>query len=154
VRESRLLRSRFLSAVIDTKAEPTLDDLRAEIARIDHALVRLVAARLRAARRAIRLRTATGETVTHRTQELVVLDRARRWAEEAAVSPELMVGVVRRLVEAGKEWAETEAIGLRPLPPQVSCRLSAATRDPGRYDRPLILGPAPVRPAKSPSLRL
>lgn len=139
--------------MIDAETEPTLDDLRAEIARIDHALVLLVAARLRAARQAIRFRLATGETVTHRAQELLVLDRARRWADEVAVPPELMVGVLRRLVEGGKAWAEADGVGLSPLPEKVSCRLSPVTREPGLYERPEVLGPTRPGPVRSPGPR-
>lgn len=81
---------------------PTLDDVRHEIARIDRTLVCLVAARLRAARRAIRLRAAAGADLTDRDQEAVVLERAQQWSEELGVPPELVGVLLRALIDAGK----------------------------------------------------
>lgn len=114
----------------DPTVDPALRDLREEIARIDHAIVLLVAARVRAARRAIRLRLAAGEEVTHGTQERAVLDRARLWAEEVAVSPEFIERLMHALVDAGKRWTEPAGAELPPLPERISCRLARATSDP------------------------
>jgi len=130
--------------------ELELGDLRDEIARIDRALVLLVAARLRVAREAIRVRTATGDPVTHRTQEFVVLDRARGWALENGVSPDLVVGVLRRLVEAGKVGTDEDETGLPPLPAQVSCRLGRFSKESRGYPRPILVPTAPASPAGSP----
>lgn len=109
--------------------DPALRELREEIARIDYAIVLLVAARLRAARRAIRLRAAAGEEVTDRTQELAVLDRVRRWSEEVAVSPEFMARVMQALINAGKVWTEPFGGELPQLPARVSCRLNPVAID-------------------------
>lgn len=81
---------------------PSLDELRAEIARIDHLLVRIVAVRLRTAKRAIRSRTSAGEGLSDPAQERRVVDRARRWALEAGVPPELLDQIVRSIMEAAK----------------------------------------------------
>jgi chorismate mutase len=88
--------------VLRPETEPTLDDVRREIARIDRTIVCLVAARLRAARRAIRLRVAAGEDLTDRDQEAVVLERAQQWAEELGVPQELAGVLLQALIDAGK----------------------------------------------------
>ena len=81
---------------------PGLNELRDELARIDREVVELLAERLKVARRAIRLRVAAGEGVTNRTQERLVRERARRWAVERGVSPELADRVFRELIRCGK----------------------------------------------------
>lgn len=110
--------------------DPTLHELRQEIARIDHAIILLVAARIRAARRAIERRSAYGESPTNRDQELVVRDRAREWAKQVAVPPEFAVHLIQALVMAGKEPSQPSAIPLPPLPERVTCRLGALTAFP------------------------
>ena len=84
-------------------ADPELDELRQGIARIDHALVHLMAARFEAARRAIRHRSLRGDGPTDVDQEALVLDRAHRWASEVGLPPELVAQILRSLVEAGKD---------------------------------------------------
>lgn len=110
--------------------DQTLRELREEIARIDHAIVLLVAARLRAARRAIDWRAAHGEDQTNRDQELVVRDRAREWARQVAVPPEFAVHVIQALVNAGKEPARLTEDPLPPLPKRITCRLERSTAVP------------------------
>ncbi len=91
-------------------AEPgskSLAELRAELARVDREIVRLVSARLRLARSAIRLRLEAGESVTNRVQERLVRDRAHRWAIELGVSPELIDRLFRDVVQCGKAGAQS-----------------------------------------------
>jgi chorismate mutase len=128
----------------DPTVDPALRDLREEIARIDHAIVMLVAARVRAARRAIRLRLAAGEEVTHGTQERAVLDRARLWAEEVAVSPDFIERLMHALVDAGKRWTEPAGEELPPLPERISCRLARATSGPRPSDARSAPGISPL----------
>jgi len=80
----------------------SLNDLRAELARLDRELVELLGARLRVARHAIRLRVSAGEAVTNRAQERLVLSRAHRWSIELGISPELVDRVFRDLIQCGK----------------------------------------------------
>jgi len=79
-----------------------LVDLRAELARIDRELVELLGARLRVARRAIRVRVSAGEAITNRAQERQVRDRAHRWAIELRIPPELVDRLFRELIQCGK----------------------------------------------------
>lgn len=109
-----------------SESERELRELREELARIDHALVVLMAARLRAAHRAVRIRRAFGEPATNSVQELVVLDRAREWSEEFGVPPSLAVRMVQVLVDAGKLWEAPIGHPLAPLPSRVVCELRAA----------------------------
>ncbi len=81
---------------------PSLSELRSEIERLDRILVRLVALRLSLARHAIERRRGRGEGPTDLVQERRVVSRARRWAIESDVSPELVEGLLRSLIEAGK----------------------------------------------------
>ncbi len=87
-------------------AQPSLTDLREELARIDRELVRLFGARLRAAQSAVRLRVASGEPLTDREQEQRVRDRAHRWAVEFGVPPELVDRLLRELIDRGKAGVE------------------------------------------------
>ena len=132
----------------DATVDPRLAELREEIGRIDRALVVLVAARLRAARRAIERRVDAGEEVTDGAQELVVVDRARRWADELGVSPEFVERLMRVLIRAGKVWAEPDGRELPSLPDRVSCRLTigSGARRPSRLAPGSGPTPEVVRP--------
>ena len=113
-----------------------LRDLRGEIARIDRAIMVLVAARLRTAHQAIELRVASGEEVTNGGQELVVLDRARKWAEEFSVSPDFSERLFRALIHAGKIWTEPPNRNASDLPSRVVGRLARPPSSVGH--RPLV----------------
>jgi len=78
-------------------------ELRAELARIDRAIVVLLAARLTVAGRVIQVRQELGEKVTLRTQERLVLERVRLWSQELGVPPEVAVAMFRTLIDAGKD---------------------------------------------------
>ncbi len=110
--------------------DPTLRELREEIARIDHAIVFLVAARIRVARRAIEWRAAHGEDRTNRNQELIVRDRAREWAKQVALPPEFAAHLIQALVVAGKEPEKPSEQPLPPIPGHITCRLSSLTAAP------------------------
>ena len=113
-----------------------LRDLRAEIARVDRAIMVLVAARLRSAHQAIRLRVASGEEVTNGGQELVVIDRARKWAEEFGISPDFSERLFRALIDAGKIWTEPPNGSASDLPSRVVDRLIRPTYS--GVHRPLV----------------
>ena len=93
---------------------PSLDELREEIARLDHLLIRLVATRLRVAQRAIRTRTSVGGDVSDPAQERRVVDRARRWALESGVPPELVDRLFRELMESAKSGAARATLSPPP----------------------------------------
>ena len=80
----------------------TLAELRREIARLDRSLVVLMAARLDAAERAIRLRSERTGRLTDPAQERRILERARRWADELDVPPGVVERLFPELVAAGK----------------------------------------------------
>lgn len=114
----------------DPIPDPTLRELREEIARIDHAIVFLVAARIRAARRAIEWRTVHGEDRTNRSQELIVRDRTREWAKQVALPPEFAAHLIQALIVAGKEPEKPSEQPLPPLPAHITCRLGSLTAAP------------------------
>jgi chorismate mutase len=76
--------------------------LRHELESIDRQIVLLMAARLDAARRAIRVRTAQSSSITDRSQEVQILERSRAWAAELGLPPTLVDNLFRSLVEEGK----------------------------------------------------
>lgn len=86
---------------------PSLRQLRRDIAQLDHLFVRLVAARMRLARLAIETRRARGAGTTDAAQERRVRLRARQWAREAELSAELVDGLFRAVIEAGKAVGES-----------------------------------------------
>ncbi len=120
---------------------PSLDDLREEIARIDHLLIRLVATRLRVAQRAIRTRTRQGGDVSDPAQERRVVDRARRWALESGVPPELVDRLVRELMESAKS-------GVARAAPTFPRSPTTVPRSPGLASE----GPAQTAPVRAPVL--
>jgi chorismate mutase len=86
----------------DHTANGSLSVLRKEIESVDRSIVLLLAARLDAAQRALRLRVAQGRHVTDGEQERRVLLRSRIWADELGVPPRLIDHLFRSLVEEGK----------------------------------------------------
>ena len=91
--------------------------MRHDIEEIDRAIVLLVAARVEAACTAIRYRTEGGAEVTDPIQESRVLARARGWADQAGLSPELVETIFRAMLEAGKERVVRETGELRDAAP-------------------------------------
>lgn len=83
-------------------APSTLAMLRQEIECIDRQIVLLLAARLDAAGRAIRVRTARPGSITDRSQEVRILERSHVWASELGLPPTLVDNLFRSLVEEGK----------------------------------------------------
>ena len=75
---------------------------RRRIAKLDRELVELIARRVDAATAAIRLRTEFGGSVQDEAQEWVVIDRARTWAEERGISPDVAEAVLAIIMDEGK----------------------------------------------------
>jgi len=75
-----------------------LDLTRAELARIDRALVQLMGERVRTARRTAALKRAAGLPTLDPGQEAAVVRRAGAWAREAALDSEAIREVFWRLV--------------------------------------------------------
>lgn len=124
----------------------TLARLRREIESIDRSILLLLAARLHAAQRAIRVRGGRTGSVTDREQERRVLLRGQRWAEELGVPPRLVENLFRSLLEEGKtrvqvgeELPESPVVTLLLASPAESARSSQ--RDPR-----LQLVPVPASP--------
>ena len=76
--------------------------IRQEIENVDRSILLLIAARLDAAERAIRLRTAGRHRITDREQERRVFLRSQTWAEELGLSPKLVEALFRSLIGEGK----------------------------------------------------
>ncbi len=108
---------------------------------MDHLLIRLVATRLRVAQRAIRTRTSQGGNVSDPAQERRVVDRARRWALESGVPPELVDRLFRELMESAKSGVVRAAPTLPRSAPTVP-------RAPGLPSD----GPAETAPMRAPVL--
>lgn len=86
--------------------EDPLDRIRTGIAILDLALVRLLARRLRLARRAVRLRLASGGRRTDSGQEAQVRARGRRWARQCGVPERLVDHWLVELMLAAKDFEE------------------------------------------------
>jgi len=80
----------------------TLAVQRREIESIDRQIVLLLAARLDAAQRAIRVRTPRSGSITDRSQEGRILERSHAWAAELGLPLTLVDNLFRSLVEEGK----------------------------------------------------
>ncbi len=119
---------------------PSLGELREEIARLDHLLIRLVANRLKVAQRAIRTRTSLGGDVSDPAQERRVVDRARRWALESGVPPELVDRLFRELMESAKSGV-ARAAPSPPRPPTPAARVPGLPSE-GPAERPPMRAPA------------
>jgi chorismate mutase len=75
---------------------------RQEIESVDRSIVLLLAARLDAAQRAIRVRVAHDRQTTDLAQERRVLQRSRAWAQELGLPEKLVETLFRTLIEEGK----------------------------------------------------
>jgi isochorismate pyruvate lyase len=75
-----------------------LDYVRAEIESIDGALVRLIGARVRAARRAAAAKRVAGLPAVDPAQEAVVVNRAAALAGDVGLPPEEIRGVFAQLI--------------------------------------------------------
>lgn len=111
--------------------------VRQEIESIDRSIALLIAARLDAALRALRLRNGTGASVTDHGQERRVLDRGRRWADELGIPPRMLEELYRALVEEGK--ARFVLGPPTPSTPVVTVLVAAPRSAPGDLES----GPAP-----------
>ena len=75
-----------------------LDYVRAEIESIDRALVRLMGARVRAARRAAAAKRVAGLPTVDPAQEAVVVKRAAALAGDVGLPPDEITSVFSRLI--------------------------------------------------------
>lgn len=117
---------------------------RQEIESIDRSIVLLLAARLAAAQRALRLRVSQHHGLTDVAQEHRVLERSRRWARGLGVPESLVERLFRTLLEEGKaRYRSTEA----PLEPACVTVLLAA---PEAGTAPLQGSPRPEVAAEAP----
>jgi len=80
----------------------SLTQLRQEIESIDRSLVMLLAARLDAAQRALRVRVPHDRRATDTVQERRVLLRSHKWAKELGLPEALVDSLFRTLIEEGK----------------------------------------------------
>lgn len=122
----------------------SLAELRREIESVDRSLVLLLAARLSAAQRALRVRVAQRRGLTDVGQERRVLLRSRLWARELGVPEPLVDRLFRTLIEEGK--ARFRA-GKGPAePPVVTVQLAGPAPDEARLrgasDAQLVAVPA------------
>jgi chorismate mutase len=84
---------------------PEVLEMRDEIARLDHSLVMLVAARQDAVRRLFAVKDRAGRPMFDPKQEALVIRRARRWGREIGAAPEEMQAVFERLIEVARSGA-------------------------------------------------
>ncbi len=85
-----------------------LAQIREEIESADRSIVLLLAARLDAARRAIRVRARIQNRMTDTEQERRIFQRTQEWAEELRLPPKLVENLFRSLLEEGKARYLTE----------------------------------------------
>jgi chorismate mutase len=129
--------------ISDTRPSEALARIRHEIECVDRSIVLLLAARLDAAQRAIRLRTARNGRVSDPEQERRVLRRSYRWAMELGLPRKLVDNLFRSLLEEGKTRFQTGETAREV--PTVTVLLAApagSERDLGR-DPHLQLVPVP-----------
>jgi len=84
-----------------------LDEVRAEIECIDQALVRLIGARVRAARRAAAAKRVAGLPMVDAAQEAAVVQRAAALAEDLELPAEHIKDVFAQLIGLARR-AEVE----------------------------------------------
>jgi len=77
-------------------------EMREEIARLDHSLVMLIAARQDAVRRLFQVKTKAGRPMFDPKQEALVVSRARRWGREIGAAPDEMQAVFERLIQVAR----------------------------------------------------
>lgn len=95
--------------VDSSPAAPSLAAVRRDLEQIDRAIVVLMAARIDAARTAIRCRSRLDGRIANPAQEARVLARAQAWGEPLGLSPTLTETVFRAIVEEGKARFASEA---------------------------------------------
>ncbi|HLN50975.1 MAG TPA: chorismate mutase [Thermoplasmata archaeon] len=90
--------------------------IRQEIESVDRSIVLLLAARLDAARRAIRVRARVQNRLTDTEQERRIFQRTQDWAEELRLPPKLVESLFRSLIEEGKaRYLSEEALPDSPV---------------------------------------
>jgi len=84
---------------------PEVLELRDEIARLDHSLVMLLAARQEAVHRLFDVKQSAGRPLFDPAQESLVVSRARRWAREIGAAPADVEPVFRELIQVARKSA-------------------------------------------------
>jgi chorismate mutase len=84
---------------------PEVLELREEIARLDHSLVMLIAARQDAARRLFAVKERVGLPLFDPAQESLVISRARRWGREVGAAPDEVGSVFERVISVARRGA-------------------------------------------------
>jgi chorismate mutase len=85
---------------------PELMEMREEIARLDHSMVMLIAARQDAVRRLFAVKAAAGLPMVDPKQESLVVSRARRWGREVGAAPDEVEEVFKRLINVARHAAK------------------------------------------------
>jgi chorismate mutase len=94
-----------------TQELPEVLEVREEIARLDHSLVMLVAARQDAVHRLFDVKRRAGRPIFDPAQEAAVIARARRWAREVGAHPDEAEAVFERLVQVSKHTTARRRAG-------------------------------------------
>ena len=81
---------------------PEILELREEIARLDHSLVMMVAARQEAVGRLFTIKEQLGRPLFDPKQETLVVARARRWARDVGAAPDEVEAVFERLIQVAR----------------------------------------------------
>jgi chorismate mutase len=97
--------------------------IRQEIESVDRSIALLLAARIDAAQRAIRVRSRVQNRVTDTEQERKIFQRTQEWAEELRLPPKLVENLFRSLIEEGKaRYLSEEALPDSPVVPLLLSR--------------------------------
>lgn len=107
---------------------------REELQKIDRELVLLLAARLRTVERLWRVKRDLGLPLEAREQERKVRTRARGWAVEEGIDPDLVERVFEIVVAHGKARAVRELGGPEVLAPRT--RSTSPVRGEGQVSSP------------------
>jgi isochorismate pyruvate lyase len=91
----------------------TIEDVRAEIDRIDHEIVKLLGQRAKYVQRAAPFKTSVA-SVRAVDRQAAMMEQRREWAEQYEISPQLIEKLFRLLVDYFvsqelHQWEDTEA---------------------------------------------
>jgi len=76
----------------------SIDEVRSEIDRVDHAIVELLGERRRYVQAIMRFKRTEGDVRAPARQAQVIADR-RRWAEDADLNPDLVEQIYRTVID-------------------------------------------------------
>ena len=131
---------------VEVPEPESLARLRHEIECVDRSIMFLLAARLDASQRAIRVRAARNGRVSDPEQERRVLRRGQKWARELGLPQKLVDNLFRSLLEEGKTRYQTgEKLLDAPLVTVLLAAPAGTTADLGRDARPQLFPVSPPR---------